>query len=421
MNPLYNFGISVYASAARLLSLRNAKVKKMVEGQKRTFDYLRGRLGSDSGCVWIHAASLGEFEQGRPMIERLRREHPEKKILLTFFSPSGYEVRKNYPEVDAVAYLPFDTPGNARRFIDIVRPSKAIFVKYEFWGNYLEQLAEHNIPTYIISAIFRPTQIFFRPYGGIFRRMLRNFTRLYLQDDNSRRLLSEIGIENTVVAGDTRFDRVTDIMRSAAKVNGAELLGAGSKLKIVFGSSWPDDEEKYIAWLNAHPEVFAIVAPHEFNEARITDLCSRIEGNVMRLSQWEKAFSDDSAPKQDVEKIRGIVVDCFGKLSSLYRYGDAAYIGGGFGAGIHNINEAAVYSIPVIFGPNHAKFKEASDLIRLGGAFSVADAVQAQAVLTRMLSEPECRKAAGEAAGHYIADNIGATDRIYSEIFPATH
>lgn len=417
MNPLYNFGINVYASAARLLSLRNAKVKKMLDGQKRTFDYLRDRLGSDPGCVWIHAASLGEFEQGRPMIERLRREHPEKKILLTFFSPSGYEVRKNYPEVDAVAYLPFDTPRNARRFLDIVRPSMAIFVKYEFWGNYLEQLSKRNIPTYIISAIFRPTQIFFRPYGGIFRRMLRNFTRLYVQDENSRNLLSGIGIENTVVAGDTRFDRVTDIMRSAAKVNGAELLGAGSKLKIVFGSSWPEDEEKYMAWLNAHPEVFAIVAPHEFDEARIADLCSRIGGNVVRLSQWEKMFADGNSLQPEAEKVRGIVVDCFGKLSTLYRYGDVAYIGGGFGTGIHNINEAAVYGIPVIFGPNHAKFKEASDLINIGGAFSVADADQTNDVLTRMLHEPESRKAAGKAAGRYIADNLGATDRIYSELF----
>lgn len=417
MNPLYNFGISAYALGARLLSLRNAKVKKMTEGQKRTFDYLRERLGSDPGCVWIHAASLGEFEQGRPMIERLRREHPEKKILLTFFSPSGYEVRKNFAEVDAVAYLPFDTPGNARRFLDIVRPSMAIFVKYEFWGNYLEQLAKRNVPTYIISAIFRPTQIFFRPYGGIFRRMLRNFTRLYLQDENSRKLLSGIGIENTVVAGDTRFDRVTDIMRSAAKVNGAELLGSGSELKIVFGSSWPEDEENYIAWLNAHPEVFAIVAPHEFDDERIADLCASISGNVMRLSEWEKKFGDDATPKDEAAKVRAVVVDCFGKLSTLYRYGDVAYIGGGFGVGIHNINEAAVYGIPVVFGPHHAKFKEASDLIRLGGAFSVADAQQAQDVLTRMLREPESRKAAGDAAGKYIADNLGATDLIYSQIF----
>lgn len=413
MNPLYNFGIHAYAFGAKLLSLRNAKVKKMVKGQSRTFDYLHEHAAEIEGCVWIHAASLGEFEQGRPLIERLRRERPDKKILLSFFSPSGYEVRKNYPQVDAVAYMPFDTPRNARRFLDIVKPSMAIFVKYEFWGNYLRQLSKRKIPTFIISAIFRPKQIFFRWYGGEFRKILRSFNHLYLQDDASAKMLKEIGIENVSVVGDTRFDRVTDILSSAADVLGIDKFGTNARMRIVFGSSWGADEEKYIPWLNKHPEVAAIIAPHEFNEQRLEALADSIKGKVMRLSQWEKSCFEGNVP----EGVRALIVDSFGKLATLYRYGDAAYIGGGFGVGIHNINEAAVYGIPVVFGPNYAKFKEAHDLIGIGGAFTCADRSEVEATLSNLLIGKSARENAGRIAGGYIKRNLGATARIFADLF----
>ncbi|MDE7136504.1 MAG: 3-deoxy-D-manno-octulosonic acid transferase [Muribaculaceae bacterium] len=385
----------------------------MVKGQRRTFSHLCEHGAELRGCLWIHAASLGEFEQGRPLIERLRREHPEKKILLTFFSPSGYEVRKNYPQVDYVAYLPFDTPRNARRFLDAVRPSMAIFVKYEFWGNFLEQLAKRNIPTYIISAIFRPKQVFFKWYGREFRRILRSFTHLYLQDEASARLLKGIGMENTTVAGDTRFDRVTDILSSAAEVFAIERFGTDAKMRIVFGSSWGVDEEKYIPWLNEHPEVAAIIAPHEFNEQRLEQIEHSLKGKVMRLSQWEKAWRDGG----EAADVKTLIVDSFGKLATLYRYGDAAYVGGGFGVGIHNINEAAVYGIPVIFGPNYAKFKEARDMVEIGAAITVSDGVALRQALTQMLTDPQLRREIGAKAGEYIKRNLGATDLIYSRLF----
>lgn len=411
MNFLYNTGIHLYSIGARIASRTNPKTKKMTEGQKSTFGHLRATLPADGRTIWIHASSLGEFEQGRPLIERLRRLHPDRKILLTFFSPSGYEVRKNYPMADAVAYLPFDTPRNARRFIETVRPSVAIFIKYEFWGNYLQQLHKAAVPVYIISAIFRQGQIFFRPWGGMFRRMLRRFDRIYLQDNESQKLLSGIGIDNTVVAGDTRFDRVTDVMAQTFDIAGGENL----RSFIIFGSSWGADEANYIPWLNANRDVKFIIAPHEFDEARVAALCNAIDGNVIPLSQWERHIADNGTPP---EHIRGIIVDCFGKLSSLYRYASVAYIGGGHGAGIHNINEAAVYGIPVVFGPNYHKFKEARDLISLGGAFCVENAAATSSTLDRLLSDEACRAEAGKIAGRYIADNIGATDRIFADLFP---
>ena len=279
MNFLYNTGIHLYSIGARIASRTNPKAKKMTEGQKSTFGHLRATLPADGRTIWIHASSLGEFEQGRPLIERLRRLHPDRKILLTFFSPSGYEVRKNYPMADAVAYLPFDTPRNARRFIETVRPSVAIFIKYEFWGNYLQQLHKAAVPVYIISAIFRQGQIFFRPWGGMFRRMLRRFDRIYLQDNESQKLLSGIGIDNTVVAGDTRFDRVTDVMAQTFDIAGGENL----RSFIIFGSSWGADEANYIPWLNANRDVKFIIAPHEFDEARVAALCNAIDGNVIPL------------------------------------------------------------------------------------------------------------------------------------------
>lgn len=421
MNPLYNLAIGAMAGACEAASrLGHRKMHKMVRGQERTLRILARKLQGKEGPVWFHAASLGEFEQGRPMIERLRREHPEVPILLTFFSPSGLELRKNYPFVDAVAYLPFDTPKAVGEFLDLVKPSKAIFIKYEFWGNYLEQLRKRGVPTYIISAIFRPKQAFFRPYGGMFRKMLGCFDRLYVQDEDSRRLLAGIGIDRVTVAGDTRFDRVTDVMRSRVDIPGFPGFAPNSKLKFIAGSSWEPDEDIYVPWLKEHPEVAFIIAPHEFNEARLEALRNRFpadKGHVVMLSEWVRELKKNNMQITGwLAEVRGIIVDSFGKLSSLYRFADLAYIGGGFGVGIHNINEAAVYSIPVVFGPKHAKFREASDLIRLGGGFSIGSAGEFAPLMERLM-RPEVRQTAGSAAGAYVKSQLGATDLIYRDLF----
>lgn len=421
MNQLYNTGIKLYELAARAAALRSVKVHKMIRGQRRTFDTLRRRLGNRPGCIWFHASSLGEFEQGRPMIERLRREHPEKPILLSFFSPSGFEVRKNYPFVDAVVYLPFDTPKRVRRFLDAARPSMAIFIKYEFWGNYLHELRRRGIPTYIISSIFRPGQRFFRSIGGMFRKMLRCFDRLYVQDERSRRLLKAIGVENVTVAGDTRFDRVTDVMRSTVDIPGFPGFGEQFPLRFIAGSSWEADEDVYAPWLNSHENVAFIIAPHEFTETRLEALRNRFNAPVVLLSEWTREIKRANLPNGQIpdylKSVRGIIIDSFGKLSSLYRYADMAYIGGGFGAGIHNLNEAAVYGIPVIFGPNHVKFKEAADLLACGGGLSIATKDEFSSTLDALTSSKASMKQSGEAAAKYIHDHLGATDIIYRDLF----
>lgn len=419
MNGLYNTVIRLYATAARCVALRRPKVKKMIEGQKETLRRLSETISPDDRPVWIHAASLGEFEQGRPLIEKLKEEDPSRKIVLSFFSPSGYEVRKNYNKVDAVVYLPFDTPENARGFIDALNPSVAIFVKYEFWGNYLETLFERGIPTFLISAIFRRGQIFFRPYGAMMRRVLTFFDKLYIQDENSRNLLESIGVDNSVIAGDTRFDRVRDVMESKCNVAGIEKFNNGRGADIIFGSSWPADEANYIDWLNANPEVSFIIAPHEFDDERLKKLRDSLQGNVVLLSQWEEMFRNPgNGPRESSPaNIRGLIVDSFGKLSSLYRYGRIAYIGGGFGTGIHNINEAAVYGIPVVFGPKYKKFKEACDLVELGGAFACGDSRELHRILYLLTADGEVVKKAGEISRSFIIGNLGATERIYADIF----
>lgn len=414
MNPLYNAGIALFKGALSLASLRSPKIKEMRRGQRETLKALeatRRRVAPEGFDLWFHAASLGEFEQGRPLMERLRREHPELKILLTFFSPSGYRVRHNYTGADAVFYLPIDSPREVRAFLDAAAPRRAFFIKYEFWGNYLAELHRRGIPTYIISAIFRPGQRFFRRGGGMFRHMLGCFDRLYVQDENSRQLLASIGIDKVTVAGDTRFDRVTDIRNTARELPAAlAAFIADSPFTVVAGSSWEPDEDILIPWLEKHPEARLVIAPHEFDERRLGRLLERLGNDARLLSQLK---SPEDLPAQ----CRAVIVDSFGLLSSLYRVASVAMVGGGFGAGIHNINEAAVYGIPVIFGPRHEKFKEAADLIAAGGAFEVHDSGTLAAVMDRMAGNVAARKEAGRAAGDYIARSIGATDIIYNDLF----
>ena len=408
MNPLYNAGIALYRFGARLASMRIEKIAIMVKGQKAAFDYLSRTLNREHRYIWIHAASLGEFEQGRPLIEKIRSQYPDRKILLTFFSPSGYEVRKNYDKVDAVCYLPFDTVANARRFIDLVNPEMAIFVKYEFWGNYMQQLAKRNIPTYLISAIFRKSQSFFKPLGGTFRNILKCYTHIYVQDDNSRQLLAGININNVTVAGDTRFDRVTDIMKTTVELPQIAAFKASASHIMVVGSSWEADEAVYSQWLNDSPRFKAIIAPHEFDAHRLAQLQKAIPGSMLWSQIKERTEFDFSS-------VRCIIIDCFGLLASIYRYGDIAYIGGGFGAGIHNINEAAVYGMPIIFGSRFDKFKEACDLTSLGGAFSINSKEEFEQLMQSMSDEKTTLS--GNIARQYIEQNIGATDKIFADIF----
>ena len=424
MNPLYNAGIALYKSAAHITAIRSTKVRHMLKGQAETMDRLqafRRTLAPEGFDVWIHAASLGEFEQGRPVIDALLTEHPETKILLTFFSPSGYEVRCDYDPRIAVVYLPFDKPSNVERFLDIAEPKLAIFVKYEFWGNYLTGLQRRSIPIYLISSIFRPGQIFFRPWGGMFRNILGCFSHIFVQEDASRRLLEGIGITNVTVAGDTRFDRVSTIRDNGRLIPEIETFkdGAPGTFTLIAGSSWPKDEDIYIPILKANTGMRAIIAPHEFDAHRLAELRRRLGSNcTMLLSDFKRLFDKSPAEAHKVaSKLRYLIIDCFGLLSRLYRYGDAAYIGGGFGAGIHNINEDAVFGIPVIFGPNNKKFIEARELQECGGGFCIDGSKSTENVFRRMTDDMTFTRNSGKAAKDYIASKIGATSIIMRDIF----
>lgn len=422
MNFLYNTGIRLYAGALRAAgALGHHKALLMTRGHRRVFDALKDFNIEASGNVprvWIHAASLGEFEQGRPLIEALRRAYPDVRILLSFFSPSGYEVRKNYEGADCVVYLPFDTPAAARRFVDIARPDVAIFVKYEFWGNYLQALYREGVPTYLISAIFRKEQIFFRPWGSTFRRMLLYFKKMFVQDEASVALLESAGVDKTdiVVAGDTRLDRVTATRDAARAIPEIErwldASGGSDRFTFIAGSSWEPDEDIFIPWLDAHPEVRAIIAPHEFNAERLRVLVDRLGGPERAILHSRMA---DATPEA-LAQARVVIIDCFGLLSSLYRYGSIAYIGGGFGAGIHSVAEAAVFAIPVVFGPKYHKFREARELIACGGAFAIDSPKSFATIASRFLHQPAALAQAGQAAGEYIDRNTGATEIIVKEI-----
>ena len=406
---MYSLAIHFYAFIIALISPFHKKARIMRLGQWKTNSILRAKIDRNAKYIWFHASSLGEFEQGRPMMEKIKAEHPEYKILLTFFSPSGYEVRKNYNGVDVICYLPFDTPYRVKKFLNLANPSIAVFIKYEFWGNYLQELKHRNIPVYIISSIFRRDQLFFQWFGYPYRKMLYCFTHLFVQDDRSAALLKEFGITNVTVTGDTRFDRVLDVRNQARELSPVEHFvcegGKEKRLTLVAGSSWPQDEEILIPYFNEHPEMKLIIAPHEIHREHLMYIESLLKRPSVRLSD---VFHDQSlAEGKDC-----LIVDSFGLLSSIYRYGTIAYIGGGFGAGIHNTLEAAVYGIPVLFGPKYHKFKEAKDLIKVGGGFSVSDKQSFCEKMDELLTYHEVLEAAGESAGQFVNGNAGATDKI---------
>ena len=384
----------------------------MWKGERDSFRILREKMEPGARYVWFHAASLGEIEQGRPLMETFRKLHPEYKILLTFFSPSGYEVRKDYKGADIICYMPIDTIGNARKFLRTVRPVMAFFIKYEFWGNYLHTLQRRGIPVYIISAIFRREQLFFQWFGKPYRKMLDCFNHLFVQDERSKALLEEYGIRNVTVAGDTRFDRVIDVYHQAKQIPLVERFIKGTDgqqppLVFVAGSSWPEDDAIFIPYFERHPEMKLIIAPHEIHEGHLKSIEARLHRPTIRLSQ---------ATEQNVADQDCLIVDSFGLLSSLYRYGQIAYIGGGFGAGIHNTLEAAVYGMPVLFGPRFQKFKEAKDLIAVGGAFTFDNAPAFTSRMDTLLSTPEALQQSSQATGHFVPSHGGATTTILQEI-----
>lgn len=403
---LYNAAIALYDLAVYLLFPFSRKPRKMVKGHWVVYDQLRQQREEDAEYIWFHAASLGEFEQGRPMIEEIRRRHPDKKILLTFFSPSGYEVRKHYEGADVVCYLPFDKPRNVRKFLDLARPSMAFFIKYEFWKNYLDELRRRGIPTYSVSSVFRKDQVFFKWYGGLYRKVLHDFTCLYVQNELSRRYLGRIGVTDVKIVGDTRFDRVLEIMHRAKDLPIVEAF-RGDGPVLVAGSSWQPDEELFIRYFNEHPGMKLIIAPHVIDDLHLVDIINRLKRPYVRYSK----ATPDKAAKADC-----LIVDCYGLLSSIYRYGTISYIGGGFGVGIHNTLEAAVYGMPVVFGPKFQKFVEAKELIEVGGAYTISDYTRLETLLDRFISDKAFLDKTGDAAGHYVMSRAGATEKILADI-----
>ncbi|WP_165022941.1 3-deoxy-D-manno-octulosonic acid transferase [Dysgonomonas sp. ZJ279] len=404
---LYNIAIYLYAFIVRLVSPFNTKARKMLEGHKEVYTKLKNEIDCNAEYIWFHAASLGEFEQGRPIMEEVKKSHPHYKILLTFFSPSGYEIRKDYPLADIVCYLPFDKKHKVKKFLKLAKPKMAIFIKYEFWYNYINQLHKLGIPTYMVSAIFRPTQIFFRWYGKPMRNMLKLYSRICLQDENSAVMLAKIGIINVEVCGDTRFDRVMDIQKQAKQLPVVERFARKAKEEnetiLIAGSSWPKDEDVFISYFNMTADLKLIVAPHEIDEAHLKYIESILRRPYIRYSQ---------AIPENVGDYDCLIIDSFGLLSSIYRYGQVAYIGGGFGVGIHNLLEAAVYDIPVIFGPNFKKFREAHQLIEQGGGYSIANAEDFRGLMDEFLQYSNTLEAAGAHAGDYVKSNTGVVKRV---------
>lgn len=405
---LYSIAFSFYAVSVNIAALFNKKARLLVKGHRKIFDTLKKDVDKNSKYLWFHASSLGEFEQGRPLIERIHKSHPECKILLTFFSPSGYEVRKDYKYADVVCYMPFDIGCNVRRFFKHINIEKAFFIKYEFWPNFLKGLHKRGIDTYSVSSIFRDNQSFFKWYGKMYAKSLTYFKHLFVQDRHSKDLLAKIGIKNVSIVGDTRCDRVTEVAQAAKQYPLIEKFVNGSPTFIA-GSSWPLDEQVYAPYFNDKNNWKIIIASHEIDEERLIEIEHTFAvHNPIRLSQ-----ADDL---ERLEHSNCLIIDCFGMLSSIYRYGHVAYIGGGFGVGIHNILEAAVFDIPVLFGPNNQRFREAQELKKIKGGFEIEDSYTFRILMDKFISDPAFMKKAGYNAGEYVRKNCGTSDQILCEI-----
>lgn len=400
---LYNIGVWVATFFSK-------KVKTMWKGEHETFRVLREKVDPDAKYIWFHAASLGEFEQGRPIMEQIKREHPEYKILLTFFSPSGYEVRKNYSGADIIVYLPIDTIGNARRFVDMAHPVMAFFIKYEFWFNYLNILKDRAVPTFSVSSIFRPNQIFFRGYGKAYAKVLKCFTHFFVQNEQSRDLLKSIGIDCATVTGDTRFDRVLQIRDAGKSLPIVEKFVGGTAGEhphvFIAGSSWPPDEDIFIKYFNEHRDWKLVIAPHVIGEDHLKQILSKLGRKTVRYTE---------ATTENVQDAECLIIDCFGLLSSIYRYADVTYVGGGFGVGIHNVLEAAVWGKPVVFGPNNKNFQEAQGLLKAGGGFEITGYDDFVNVMQKLGDDCAFGQSC-KSAGEFVEGLAGATEQIMGKV-----
>ena len=405
---MYNIAIYIYLIGVAIASCFNKKVKKMWAGERQVLKVLREKVDPNARYIWFHAASLGEFEQGRPLMEYLRKTHPEYKILLTFFSPSGYEVRKNYEGADIICYLPLDTICNARRFLRAIKPVMAFFIKYEFWYNYLHILQHRGVPTYSVSSIFRPDQIFFQWYGKGYGRVLKCFTHFFVQNIESKNLLGKLDIHDVEVVGDTRFDRVLQIKEASKQLPIVEKFTENASKVFIAGSSWLPDEEVFLKYFNLHKDWKLIVAPHVIGEDHLAQIFELLKGRrVVRYTE---------ATEENVKDAEVLIIDCFGLLSSIYHYGTISYVGGGFGVGIHNVLEAAVWDIPVIFGPNNKRFQEAQGLIMAGGGFEINDYQSFRDLMMRFETDEMFLQTSKKHAGEFVKGRAGATEKIMGSL-----
>ena len=405
---MYNIVIYIYLIGVAIASCFNKKVKKMWAGERQALKVLREKVDHNARYIWFHAASLGEFEQGRPLMEYLRKTHPEYKILLTFFSPSGYEVRKNYEGADIICYLPLDTIRNARRFLRAIKPVMAFFIKYEFWYNYLHILQHRGVPTYSVSSIFRPDQIFFQWYGKGYGRVLKCFTHFFVQNIESKNLLAKLDIHDVEVVGDTRFDRVLQIKEASKQLPIVEKFTENTSKVFIAGSSWLPDEEVFLKYFNLHKDWKLIVAPHVIGEDHLAQIFELLKGRrVVRYTE---------ATEENVKDAEVLIIDCFGLLSSIYHYGTISYVGGGFGVGIHNVLEAAVWDIPVIFGPNNKRFQEAQGLIMAGGGFEINDYQSFRDLMMRFETDEMFLQTSKKHAGEFVKGRAGATKKIMGSL-----
>lgn len=405
---MYNIVIYIYLIGVAIASCFNKKVKKMWAGERQALKVLREKVDPNARYIWFHAASLGEFEQGRPLMEYLRKTHPEYKILLTFFSPSGYEVRKNYEGADIICYLPLDTIRNARRFLRSIKPVMAFFIKYEFWYNYLHILQHRGVPTYSVSSIFRPDQIFFQWYGKGYGRVLKCFTHFFVQNIESKNLLAKLDIHDVEVVGDTRFDRVLQIKEASKQLPIVEKFTENTSKVFIAGSSWLPDEEVFLKYFNLHKDWKLIVAPHVIGEDHLAQIFELLKGRrVVRYTE---------ATEENVKDAEVLIIDCFGLLSSIYHYATISYVGGGFGVGIHNVLEAAVWDIPVIFGPNNKRFQEAQGLIMAGGGFEINDYQSFRDLMLRFETDEMFLQTSKKHAGEFVKGRAGATEKIMGSL-----
>ncbi|WP_313788414.1 glycosyltransferase N-terminal domain-containing protein [uncultured Allomuricauda sp.] len=400
---IYTILISLSWIVLKVIALFNPKIKLFVSGRKEVFQKLEAKVSNGNRFVWMHVASLGEYEQGLPILERIKSKYPSHKIALTFFSPSGYEVKKNAGVADVVVYLPMDTLSNAKRFLDNIDPEIAIFIKYEIWPNYLHELKKRGIPTLLVSAIFSKRQIFFKAYGGFMRKSLKSFSHFFVQNESSKQLLTSLNFENVTVSGDTRFDRVSEILKQD---NALEFMKDFKKSDfcLVAGSTWPEDEEILVDFINSSEKtVKHVIAPHTIKPAHI----EKIQTSITKKSVCYSKIAQENVADHEV-----IIIDTIGLLTRIYSYADVAYVGGAFATGLHNTLEPAVYGIPVIIGPNYKGFREAEDLVDRNGIHVITDNASFKSLMSHFISDNDFRNETGNTNTDYIKENLGATELV---------